>query len=263
MYLLEYITDEDVRLRKGPTMLLRVPLFPAMAPDPRQPSVFVLGAQQHPSAEDRRVRGRPNRCCHLGRPRRWIAAATLSFLKRKSLTCLAWPCPFATTGRASVAWPAPRRRRSRFAPDGLVSLFVTDYREYAFLSGPLVGFPSGRACWDPAALGAGTDQLSAIFQVGARSRANAAFLRAAPDPCFPRPARPFAQRTWPCSSSSVVYEYHETWLADHRRGRLSRYEPGAKWWCSTPGSKQKGTHEAKAKQRGQASEAKGDRHECH
>jgi hypothetical protein len=27
-----------------------------------------------------------------------------------------------------------------FPPDGLVSLFVTDYREYAFLRGPLVGF---------------------------------------------------------------------------------------------------------------------------
>jgi hypothetical protein len=27
-----------------------------------------------------------------------------------------------------------------FAPDGLVSLFVTDYREYAFLPCPLVGF---------------------------------------------------------------------------------------------------------------------------
>jgi hypothetical protein len=27
-----------------------------------------------------------------------------------------------------------------FAPDGLVSLFVTDYREYAFLGGSLVGF---------------------------------------------------------------------------------------------------------------------------
>jgi hypothetical protein len=27
-----------------------------------------------------------------------------------------------------------------FPPDGLVSLFVTDYREYAWLPGPLVGF---------------------------------------------------------------------------------------------------------------------------
>jgi hypothetical protein len=36
-----------------------------------------------------------------------------------------------------------------FAPDGLVSLFVTDYREYAFLPSPLVGFhppaPAGTA----------------------------------------------------------------------------------------------------------------------
>jgi hypothetical protein len=45
-----------------------------------------------------------------------------------------------------------------FPPDGLVSLFVTDYREYAFLPAPLVGF-------HPPALGS-VSQRSVLGQTG-------------------------------------------------------------------------------------------------
>jgi len=47
--------------------------------------------------------------------------------------------PFARQARVSAAAGAQAATFS-FAPDGLVSLFVTDYREYAFLPCSLVGF---------------------------------------------------------------------------------------------------------------------------
>jgi hypothetical protein len=60
-------------------------------------------------------------------------------LKADAAAYLGLVLPFARQASASAAGGTQAVTFS-FAPDGLVSLFVTDYREYAFLPGPLVGF---------------------------------------------------------------------------------------------------------------------------
>jgi hypothetical protein len=52
---------------------------------------------------------------------------------------LGLPLPFPRQESVSGA-AGTQAATFSFAPDGLVSLFVTDYREYAFLPCPLVGF---------------------------------------------------------------------------------------------------------------------------
>lgn len=60
-------------------------------------------------------------------------------LEADAATALGLALPFARQARSSAAGGTQAATFS-FAPDGLVSLFVTDYREYAFLPSPLVGF---------------------------------------------------------------------------------------------------------------------------
>ncbi len=70
---------------------------------------------------------------------------------------LGLPLPFPRQEGVSGA-AGTRVATFSFPPDGLVSLFVTDYTEYAFLPGPLVGF-------HPPAL-APTSQRSVLGQTG-------------------------------------------------------------------------------------------------
>jgi hypothetical protein len=66
-------------------------------------------------------------------------------LESKATRVLGLALPFARQEGASGA-AGTQATRFSFAPDGLVSLFVTDYREYGFLPRPPVGFhPPARA----------------------------------------------------------------------------------------------------------------------
>jgi len=67
------------------------------------------------------------------------SASDFVVLEAKVARSLGLTLPFARQEGVSGA-AGTQAATFSFAPDGLVSLFVTDYREYAFLPGPLVGF---------------------------------------------------------------------------------------------------------------------------
>lgn len=66
-------------------------------------------------------------------------AADYTLLASRLATGLKFPLPFSRQAQVSGAGGSWTSIVS-FPPDGLVSLFVTDYREYAYLPRPLVGF---------------------------------------------------------------------------------------------------------------------------
>jgi hypothetical protein len=67
------------------------------------------------------------------------SASDYVVLEAKVAHALGLALPFARQQAVSSAGGTQAATFS-FAPDGLLSLFVTDYREYAFLPAPLVGF---------------------------------------------------------------------------------------------------------------------------
>lgn len=80
----------------------------------------------------------------LGEPAQVDTAADYSLLASRVAIGLGLTLPCSRQAQISGAGGTQSPTVS-FPPDGLVSLFVTDYREYAYLSRPLVGFhASGR-----------------------------------------------------------------------------------------------------------------------
>jgi hypothetical protein len=72
-------------------------------------------------------------------------AADYTILASRVATTLGLSLPYPRQAQVSGIG-GTRTATVSFPPDGLVSLFVTDYREYAYLARPLVGFhASGRS----------------------------------------------------------------------------------------------------------------------
>jgi hypothetical protein len=67
------------------------------------------------------------------------SASDYTILAASAASTLGLTLPFPRLAGVSAAGGSQAATFS-FPPVGLVSLFVTDYREYAFLPGPLVGF---------------------------------------------------------------------------------------------------------------------------
>jgi hypothetical protein len=82
----------------------------------------------------------------IGPGSRWVVenaqidtAADYSLLASRIASPLGLSLPYPHQVRISGA-AGTQAATVSFPPDGLVSLFITDYREYAYLTQPLVGF---------------------------------------------------------------------------------------------------------------------------